>query len=317
MKKKDKHVVEFVDDSEVLAGEDQSLLQASLGAGISHFHVCGGNAQCSTCRVLVLEGEEFLTPPNEKEKLLKSKMNFPPNIRLACQTHVTGGPVKLKRIIRDESDIQLYVGKRAGSRTQKLGREIELVVFFLDIRNFTSFVETHLAFDVIHIIRKLFDVFHDIIESHGGKIIETAGDGIYAAFGFGSEYNKAIDAAQQAVQAAYKILTDMDNLNETYFLIHFRQKMRIGIGIHIGKVIWGSIGLGKANHTVVMGYPVNIASRLQTATKELNNDLLISEEIYNTLSDPPPAASESITLKGVSSPFTVYLLGRPYSPANA
>ncbi len=312
MKKKDKHVVEFVDDCEVLVGEEQSLLEASLGAGISHFHVCGGNAQCSTCRVLVLEGEEYLTPPNEKEKLLKSRMNFPPNIRLACQTYVRGGPIKLKRIIRDESDIQLYVGERAGSRTQKLGREMEMVVFFLDIRNFTSFVETHLAFDVIHIIRKLFAVFHNIIVSHGGRIIETAGDGIYAAFGFGSKNDKAKYTAQSAVEAAYKILTDLNNLNDTYFLIHFRQKMRVGIGIHMGKVIWGSIGLGKANHTVVMGYPVNIASRLQTATKELDNDLLISEEMYNILIDPPIAVSKSITLKGVSSPITVYLLGSSY-----
>jgi adenylate cyclase len=151
--------IEFIEEKTIQIREDETILAASLNANIPHFHACGGNAQCSTCRVLVIEGAEFLTPVNEKEKILRTQMHFPPNVRLACQTFVTGDAVKLRRIIQDETDIDLYIGKEAEMCTQKLGEELELALLFLDIRNFTPFVETHLAFDVIHIIRKLFSVF--------------------------------------------------------------------------------------------------------------------------------------------------------------
>ena len=57
------------------------------------------------------------------------QMHFPPNVRLACQTYVKGGPVKLRRIIQDETDIGLYVGNTAGASTHQSGTERELVLF--------------------------------------------------------------------------------------------------------------------------------------------------------------------------------------------
>ena len=170
------YTVDFNSDRVIEISEGQTLLDASLSAGIPHFHVCGGKARCSTCRVLVLEGNESLSLPNKKEGALKQQMQFPSEVRLACQTYVKGEGVKLTRIIRDESDIHLYVGNDAAVYTQNMGKEKELAVFFLDIRNFTEFVATHLAFDIIHIMRKLFHSFHAVIEKHEGKIIETLGD---------------------------------------------------------------------------------------------------------------------------------------------
>src|SRR4249919_3105774 len=183
MKESEKYLVEFAEEKIVEVRKNQSILDASLSAGIPHFHACGGNAKCSTCRVLIIEGDDRLTPPSQKESFLKNQMHFPPNVRLACQTHVTGGPVKLRRIIQDETDIGLYVGSAAGDSTQQLGEEKELALMFLDIRNFTQFVESHPAFDVIHIIRKLFSSLQCSIENNKGKIVETTGDGLYAVFG--------------------------------------------------------------------------------------------------------------------------------------
>ena len=109
MKESEKYLVEFAEEKVVEIRKDQSILDASLSAGIPHFHACGGNAKCSTCRVLIVEGDDRLTPPGQKENFLKNQMHFPPNVRLACQTRVTAGPVKLRRIIQDETDIGLYV----------------------------------------------------------------------------------------------------------------------------------------------------------------------------------------------------------------
>src|SRR5678815_2047347 len=228
--------------------EEQSILDASLSAGIPHFHACGGKAKCSTCRVLVMEGDDRLTPPNQKERFLKSQMHFPPNVRLACQTRVIAGPVKLRRIIQDETDIGLYVGSAAGDSTQQLGEEKELALMFLDIRNFTHIVESHPAFDVIHIIRKLFSSFQSRIESNKGKIVETTGDGLYAVFGY--ETGKQ-ESAQAAVQAAYSMLEDLQILNETYFIPHFEERIKAGIGIHTGKVVSGTVRVGTQDHSVV------------------------------------------------------------------
>jgi adenylate cyclase len=65
-----------------------------------------------------------------------------------------------------------------------------------------------------------------------------------------------------------------------------------------------------------MGYAVNIASRLEAATKELNNNFIVSSEIYSLLVAPAAPEPKSIVVKGVSSPLTVYLLGKPYKQMN-
>jgi adenylate cyclase len=301
--------VEFVGEGVIDITKGESILDASLSAGIPHFHVCGGNARCSTCRVLVLEGVDHLTPPNAKEIFLNDQMHFPPNVRLACQTRVVGGNVTLKRIIQDETDIGLYVGSDAGDSTQQLGEEKIMALLFFDIRNFTQIVEYHPAFDVIHIIRKLFSSFQSLIEKNDGKIVETTGDGLYAVFNF-KKSRKA--NAQSAVKAAYTMLTDLETMNETYFIPYFEEKIEAGIGVHIGKVVSGSVKVGSEKHWVVMGYAVNIASRLETATKELNNDFIVSAEVYQLLNNPLKVAPQSVLLKGVTNPLTVYSIGKPY-----
>jgi adenylate cyclase len=310
MRKKENYQVEFTGEGFVPVRQGETLLEAALNAHIPMFHECGGHGRCSTCRVLVVEGHHSLSPINEKEKMLQSQMRFPPNIRLACQTTVVGKHVKMSRIIRDESDIDLYVGADAGESTQQLGEEKELAMFFLDIRNFTAFVETQLPFDIIHIVRKLFTTFQESIEQNQGKIIETAGDGLYAVFGLESGVKKAVD---RAVKAGFSILASLKELNDSYFSKYFNQKIEIGIGVHAGVAVGGNIRLGRENHMVVMGHAVNIASRLQNATKELNNNFIISADVFNLLSAPPAVyKTASLVLKGISKPLQVYLVGEQY-----
>lgn len=311
MEAKRKHLVEFTQEGCIYVSDSQSLLDASLEAGVPLYHVCGAKAKCSTCRVLVLEGAEWLTPANECETALNHQMHFPPNVRLACQTYTTGGPVRLTRILKDRTDIGLYVGSFAGEATQQIGEEQELVLFFLDIRDFTPFMEKHLAFDVIHIIRKLFMSFHSAIEANGGRIVETAGDSLYATFGFTGSKS---EAAEAAVSSSLAILQELETLNTEYLQPNFSHKIEIGIGLHAGKVITGNIRLGTTDHFVAMGHAVNIASRIQELTKQLNNNLVVSDEVFKNLQNPPDAHSTASTdLKGVSGVFKVHLIGKSYS----
>ncbi|MGB3798847.1 MAG: adenylate/guanylate cyclase domain-containing protein [Lewinella sp.] len=305
-----RHLIEFTKEGAVHASDGENLLEASLEAGIPLYHACGAKGKCSTCRVLVHDGADHLTPPTEAEQNLSDRMHFPPNVRLACQTRVTGSPVRVSRILRDESDMGLYVGPFAGAATQQIGEERELTLLFLDIRDFTPLIEQHLAFDVIHIIRKLFTTFQEVIEGHDGRIVETAGDGIYAAFGFQSDLAAG---AAAAVEASFAIFEGLREMNDSYFRVHFNHRIQIGIGIHLGRVIMGGIRIGGSEHLLIMGYPVNIAARLQDATKRLDNNLVVSAELFAYLKNPAYAYTESdVELKGITGQFQVILLGTSY-----
>src|SRR5258706_15152120 len=93
----------FLSDGEKVESEaGETLLSASLRAGIPHAHACGGNARCSTCRVVVVEGAENCSPRNAHEQELASRLHFPPQTRLACQTSASGDVKGRRRILRTE-----------------------------------------------------------------------------------------------------------------------------------------------------------------------------------------------------------------------
>ncbi len=308
---KKKLTLEIVNEALIEIKDGQSILEASLSADIPHYHTCGGRAECSTCRILVLEGMENLSPINEKERNLRLKKNFAEDVRLACQTKVLKNNVKVRRIIRDDEDLRLYVTGETAVAQQSLGEEKELVLFFLDIRNFTPFVESNLPFDVIHIMRRLTVLFSSVINSFEGKIVESPGDGIYAVFGLKEDLSPA---ASNAYKAAVKILEDLDLLNRNYISKFFDHNVEVGIGIHAGKVLVGDKGYGDLGSMMVMGFPVVIASRLEEATKDLNNNFIASEYFYSLLKlENEVIPSKKAKLKGVSSPVSIRLMGEKFS----
>ena len=256
------------------------------------------------------EGGELLSKPNKAELNLRKKKKFPENVRLACQTKVIGNGVKIQRIIKDETDLNLYVYGSDCENIQTVGEEKEMALFFLDIRNFTPFIEQHLPFDVIHIIRRLNIMFNEIIVEHKGKIIEYTGDGFYAVFGFEEPIKEAVN---NAYAAGKQILSSLIGLNENYIVKYFDHKIDVGIGLHSGKVIAGKTGVKEHSPYTVMGFPVNVAARLESATKELNNNYIISDDAYKYLNESNNAQEKQIKLKGVSEPFCVRLMGESYN----
>jgi adenylate cyclase len=305
--------IEFIGERSISINESQTILDASLQAGLPHFHACGGKGKCTTCRIVILEGEENLSDPNKKESKLWDSMKMTAPIRLACQTRVMKEPVRVERIIRDGSDISQYIQlddkKLNAVKLKPLGEEKYLVLFFLDIRNFTPFVETYLPFDVIYLTRKLFDTFYRIIGQHKGKVIENAGDELYAVFGIESSIKEAAD---NAISTGHAILAELDKLNKEYLYEYFRKEFEVGIGIHAGKVIIGEFNLGGQLKTSVMGLAVNLASRIQNMTKELDNSFIASGDVLRHASFKVDSMPRKVNLKGVSGQHDVYLLGNQY-----
>jgi adenylate cyclase len=226
--------------------------------------------------------------------------------RLPDQTVVCASPVDAVENITDKNKTTFndYVQK-----CTVLGDEKELALLFLDIRNFTAFMEQRSPYDVIYVIRKMFALFNDSIQEAGGRIIETMGDSIYAVFGLNADTHKAVQSSMDASRA---IFHDLEVFNTTYAQPYFNLNFEIGIGLHHGTVLVGQYDMDYNNHMTVMGLPVNIAARLQAETKELNNDLLISEEAYRLLENPADTERRQVRLKGISQPLQVRLMGQPY-----
>jgi adenylate cyclase len=189
--------------------------------------------------------------------------------------------------------------------------EKDLAILFLDIRNFTGLMEAQPGQTVIHVVRRLFTAFNQIIKNFHGKVVEIAGDNLYAVFGLQTNVREAVNDAYQAARLMFQTV---NLFNDAYAVPYYNGPLEIGIGMHAGKVFIGEFGLDGASALSVMGLPVNIAARLQAKTKELNNDLLISEEAYHMLTaDNPVFDQQTVNLQGISHRQQIRLAGKPYS----
>lgn len=304
------HSILFLKEKHVDVKDNESILDASLKAGIPHYHVCGGNARCSTCRILVIDGPENLSAPNKREAALKERLGLSDNIRLACQTYVLRESVTINRIVKDSSDVEIYLDDSIKHKKRQIGEEKELALLFMDIRDFTPFMEKNLPFDVIHVISKYFYAVKLTLKEHGGRIIETAGDGLYAVFGLDNTEGHYI---KSSVDACFAIQKTTERFNQSYLLPFFTHEFEVGIGLHAGKVIYGSFDVDQPEQLAVMGFAVNVAARLQNATKEYNNSFIASETIVKQLEgDYCEHCKVDVNLKGVSQPVPIYLMGTPF-----
>lgn len=292
----------LTDDKTIEIGSDTTLLRASLDHGIAHAHVCGGNAKCSTCRVLVIEGLEHCCPRNESEARLAEGRRFSADIRLACQTTVSGN-VTLRRLVLDAEDILLVNAEAQGAAVGSAGEDRHVAILFSDIRNFTAFSEAQLPYDVVHALNRYFNRVGAAVTRHGGQIDNFIGDGMMALFGATAESaNPSLDA----VRAALDILAEVAAMRP-YFDTHFKFDLRIGVGIHYGEVVLGAVGFGERRRLTAIGDAVNVASRIERVNKEAGTSLLVSASAWeNVRAEVRGGVTLEVPLKGKSGKYPLY-----------
>jgi adenylate cyclase len=288
------------DEKTVETDADECILAASLTAGIPHTNVCGGNARCSTCRVMILDGLEYCSPRTEKELALAEHLNFCPSIRLACQTKITGD-VNLRRLVLDDADVELTSQLKKGVPTSSVGEEKEVAILFADIRGFTNFAEALVPYDVVHVLNRYFLRMDQAIMRNGGYIDNYMGDGLLALFGVDSND----DASLNAVKAGLEMLEEMERLRP-YLQTIYDRCWEIGIGIHYGEAVIGTIG-GSVRRTTIIGDSVNFASRIESANKELRTNLLVSERVYEMVKDKVLVNQRvKLKIKGKTGEYELY-----------
>jgi adenylate cyclase len=178
-----------------------------------------------------------------------------------------------------------------------------VAVMFVDFRSFTASARMRPPQEVVDRLDGAFAVLVEILDRHGGIVNKFLGDGFLALFGAPFE---ATDAAERAVAAARDMLVAMERINAAS-----DWPLRIGIGIHVGEVVAGSIGSPRRKEYTVIGDTVNFASRLEALNKDFNSQLLISADVREALGkdcgDAVPLGE--VPVRGYDRPIGVWQLG--------
>ena len=290
------------DNRTICTYPDDTVLEALLKAKIKHVHVCGGNARCTTCRIYIIAGLSNCRPRNEKEKQLADKLGFPQDIRLACQTKISGN-ISIRRPVVDELDIEIILKQFGDAPGTKLGQEKDLAILFTDIENYTEFAEALPAYDVVHVLNRYYQTMNEIIIQHKGVISDVAGDGILALFGAIEDNKNPVLGAINAVRAMNAALTQFNRyLNQMY-----NWSFVIRAGINFGKVIVGNFDTGMMSKISAIGDAVNLASRIETANKDFGTQLLISQWANEEIKEVVEThRMYRTTLKGKSGEYVLY-----------
>ncbi len=282
--------------------EDSSILKATLDSGIDHTHACGGQGKCSTCRISIREGIENCNPRNEAEQKIADLLNFPPEIRLACQSTIKGD-ISIRRIVSDKLDMDIITEEFSRDSGIALGSQQELTIVFTDIINYTSFAEKFPPYDIVHVLNRYYRIMNTIIQENNGIISDVAGDGILSVFGIDKKSSNSVLDAINAI----RIMNEKLELFNVYLEKNFNTKFGIRAGVHYGNVIVGPFDTGAMKKIAVIGDNVNYASRIEAANKEFDTHLLLSEEAYQKAKkDYPSYNSFDTTLKGKSGKYTLY-----------
>jgi adenylate cyclase len=262
--------VVYPDGTAVSIQPGTTILEASRIGGIPHASVCGGRGRCSTCRVRILAGDATLPPPSLEELKVLARVGAAPGTRLACQARPNGF-IKVAPLLPPGSGARQALAQGDFHS----GKEQEIAVLFADLRDFTRFSERQLPYDVVFLLNRYFRAMGEAVIASGGHLDKFIGDGVMALFGV---KGRPEIAAAQAVDAARRMAQNLAELN-LGLGDELKSPLKIGIGIHFGPAIVGEMGFGAAQSLTAIGDTVNIASRLETATKELVCQLVVSEAV--------------------------------------
>jgi adenylate cyclase len=183
------------------------------------------------------------------------------------------------------------------------GERRRVTVLFSDIRGFTTMAEAMSPEDVVQLLGEFFDRMVEVILRHQGTIDKFLGDGMMVIFGapLDDPYQE-----EHAVKAACEMQRELRELCAKW-QAEGRATLKMGVGINSGAAIVGNIGSAEHMEYTAIGDAVNLAARLESATKELGLEIVVSEHTYSAVRPlfRWKSAGE-ITLRGRSEPVRAY-----------
>lgn len=192
---------------------------------------------------------------------------------------------------------------KAESIAKLQGERRKITVLFSDIRQFTHLAEQLPPEQVVSLLNEYFKTMIDVIFRHQGTLDKFLGDGLMVEFGAPLD-----DTLQEknAILTAIDMQKDLKNLVERWEK-EGKPRIEIGIGIHTGLAIVGNIGSEKRIEYTAIGDTVNVASRIEQATKLLKKSILVSETTYQAVKDEFKMVSLGpMILPGRQEAITIY-----------
>ncbi|MCR9145178.1 MAG: hypothetical protein NXI24_23270 [bacterium] len=172
----------------------------------------------------------------------------------------------------------------------------DMAVLFLDIRGFTGLSERLGPEATFAFLNEFHGLLEPVIQRHGGFIDKFIGDAIMALFPDPAGSVRAAVAMQAAVRSVPEL--------EAKF-----GKTRIGVGVHYGDVMLGTVGSPRRLETTVIGDTVNVASRIEGVNKTYGSDVVISDAVYKFVREDSELLTrelDAIRVRGKTRPIVLY-----------
>jgi len=263
-------------------------ISLSLGALLFCVREIGlGNLNCKAALTTHDEFEELGNEINNMTQGLKERERLKLNFARYVSQHV------MEKILKAESTVKLE------------GERRKITVLFSDIRQFTQLAERLPPEQVVSLLNEYFECMLEVIFHYQGTLDKFLGDGIMVEFG------APLDDQIQEKHAVDTAVTMQKELKKLMLKWEKEKKPQIemGIGVHTGVAIVGNIGSEQRIEYTAIGDTVNVAARLEQATKLLKKPILISETTYNAVKDQFKSISLGpMILPGRKEAITIYAI---------
>lgn len=172
---------------------------------------------------------------------------------------------------------ELEAGRLDGMTSQRRF----VCVMFIDVRGFTTRVESDAPERVTALLNTLFETATEVVHRHGGTVKEFMGDGVMAFFG---APRTLPNPGQAGFDAARAMLAELSRINDA-LTARDEAPLAIGIGLASGEAVVGHIGSATRHAYGAVGDCVNLASRLEGLTKTLGRPILMSASVHAAIAE--------------------------------
>ena len=282
--------------SEILQTRSQSAVRVNLpdGPQFELYTYLPGDAQEPPMIVEVYEPSDFLD--HALLKTLLPAALFPALVLIAIlvmlRRMVGTAQRQLEAQSADVQALQFRLEKLVSNRAVHAAREgtpahtgghvTDVTLYFSDVRDFTSYAESHRPEQVVELLNRLISIQVAAIDRFGGDVDKIIGDAVLAVFA-------GADRAQRAIACAQEVLNECAALTDL--------PRKLAIGVHDGVVVAGIIGAADRQDYTVIGDAVNVSQRL--CTLAMANELVCDTHTLQRAGHPPQFGEvEEQTVKG-------------------
>ena len=227
-----------------------------------------------------------------------------------CVTYIVSSMIRLHRESVRKERLSRFLApevvEEISTKPELLHQATETrvaTILFADIRGFTTLSEQHPAQEIGRILNACLEEMTSAIMDNQGMVDKYIGDAIMGVFGVPVATD---DHALQATRAALDMLQRLNKVNST-LLGEGKPEVSIGVGIHTGEVIAGAIGSSRRLEYTVIGDTVNVASRIESMTRQYPESILLSSSTQELIQDSIKLKEVATTqLKGRTQPVTLF-----------